>query len=607
MNTKKPDRSNWANEVKEKFNDFKNHLPDEYKEMKEHNLFSSFAVCLYCGIDNVNEFLSNDITDGSGDSGIDFCHIDENKGIIYIGQTYLAKEWGKHSAKSSKIDGLIAGVNHLLEQSINHEILKIKSKEILYAINSDSISQIKLLYVHNCYEIYDAKQEHVRRGLSNVAQAIYKIFHDHDIYDISVIYNELGIDTIRPLFNLGKKPILIEDKVDLPSNNFIKQNHGDWNAYVISVPGKWIAGIYDKYKNNLFNANFRNYIGTASHKKNINRKIQDTVGDQPGNFWIFNNGITAIVNEIIEDDGKLVAIEGISIINGAQTVGSLHEAYFKSLSGESMVLFRIIKCQDNYDLIDNIIEYNNTQNIIKPEDKWSKDDVQKTLSAQFLQYFDINYIYRRSIDRLDLNRIEISHMGKILCAFHGDFQTAFRGAKNIFNNKNIYDKIFKIDICAEHCFVVYALSVAIDKVKKHLNSIAATDDGLMDTQQNSYDILQFSSSKIFLLYVIGSIMEEIYGKKIANKYLIVIQSNDIVLSDFVKLWEQFVLFILPIIYRHIERHAKREEIEDDIIYTITRTASHVKEITKNLKSEIKAEFDHFSIIQDIRKNIKLKI
>ncbi|MDK7226021.1 AIPR family protein, partial [Proteus mirabilis] len=125
--------------------------------------------------------------------------------------------------------------------------------------------------------------------------------------------------------------IIISDEISFPENRvgFLKKN-SDWETFVTTINGKWLADIYKKYTSTeLFSANVRNFMG-ANNKDNdkiINAGIQRSSKETPHDFFVFNNGITALVHDfniVTEESQKyLKSIKGISIVNGAQTTGSL--------------------------------------------------------------------------------------------------------------------------------------------------------------------------------------------------------------------------------------------------------------------------------------------
>jgi hypothetical protein len=53
------------------------------------------------------------------------------------------------------------------------------------------------------------------------------------------------------------------------------------------------------------------------------------------------------------------------------------------------VLCRFVEC-DSPEIVEQIVRYNNTQNIIRPSDLRSSDTIQKRLADEFRKY-DITY------------------------------------------------------------------------------------------------------------------------------------------------------------------------------------------------------------------------
>ena len=98
------------------------------------------------------------------------------------------------------------------------------------------------------------------------------------------------------------------------------------------------------YKDDLFSGNPRNYLGAGKRKNKINLGIMDTVQEQPENFWAYNNGLTALVNDYEIDDDNITKVHGITIINGAQSTGAIGAV--ESLKEDFLVPIRFIVCSD---------------------------------------------------------------------------------------------------------------------------------------------------------------------------------------------------------------------------------------------------------------------
>jgi hypothetical protein len=93
-----------------------------------------------------------------------------------------------------------------------------------------------------------------------------------------------------------------------------------------------VATLYATYGKTLVAANIRNYKGSTE----VNEQILTTIRDEPQHFLYLNNGLTAYCERIEVhnlDRGnpqqKRLKAYGFSIVNGAQTVGSV-AAFFET-------------------------------------------------------------------------------------------------------------------------------------------------------------------------------------------------------------------------------------------------------------------------------------
>jgi len=277
--------------------------------------------------------------------------------------------------------------------------------------------------------------------------------------------------------------------MEVPVSDYVEEQGVEWKAILTTVSGGWIRALHRHHGDLLFSANYRDYMGYMRRRGNINWEITQTAEGEPANFWVYNNGITALTHELQLDPD--VRIRGISIINGAQTSGALGETS-ESATIESKVLIRIVECHSQ-ELIDKIIRYNNTQNEIKPADRRSKDSTQRRLRADFSKY-GVTYVHRRSATRTPGNAITAAAVARALCAFHGDAQTAYRNAKEIFNDDSTYQRVFPGSIRVEHVFLVQALSTALNKVKTELKR-KVSNETATQLEEEEYEVLKYSGSK----------------------------------------------------------------------------------------------------------------
>ncbi|MBA3075089.1 MAG: hypothetical protein FP831_15910 [Anaerolineae bacterium] len=554
---------------------------------------SLFALSLYLRIEDIEEFAVNFITEGGNDKKVDICYLDEESKNLFIVQNYVAENWNKKSAPDKASD-LNTAIAWLFSASIVNVPVGLQAKaiEIRKAIEEENINHIELLYIHNCPESKNISSE--LKTAADLLKDILLTLTQGTKNNIEISNREIGINEIESLYKSRDSQIVIDDWLEVPKDsNYLIENTEKWNAVLTTVPASWIRDLYQKHGDDLFSANYRGYLGSNKKEENINNQIAKTANTEPENFWVFNNGITALTHDI-KFTSRSRKIMGISIINGAQTSGALGSTILASAT-KAKVLLRIISCFSSYS-IDNIIQYNNTQNEIKPEDRRSKDQRQIQIQDDFAKY-SIDYYYRRSTRKVTRTTITGKSLAPSLCAFHGDPDTAFRNPRKIYKDDETYEKVFPNNIKVEHMFLVRSLSLAIDQIKQDLENRMASGTATVQ-ESKQYQLLRFTASKHFLFYVVGFIAEEIMKTKITNLYdwrckpeLLIIDNVSLIDS-----WKKVLQALLPQIIR------KFEQVGPDSFYEIPRSTRLTREVTLDLKSIIASLESSFrSQFIDLRK------
>src|SRR5262249_38937815 len=152
----------------------------------------------------------------------------------------------------------------------------------------------------------------------------------------------------------------------------------EWSALVTTIPGTFLRKLFNDHELKLFSANVRDYLGSRATDANINNGIKETAAVEPENFWVYNNGLTALVNDYDvskKGEHQLISFSGISIVNGAQTTGALGTLADDPAS-ELAVPIRFIKTK-NAKVVADIIQFNNSQNKVTASDFRSRDRVQR--------------------------------------------------------------------------------------------------------------------------------------------------------------------------------------------------------------------------------------
>lgn len=445
----------------EKFHD----QTDLIRDYGEDKAYLTWVMGIYLDRDDINDLASDCLTDGKNDKKIDFISIDEGLSKITIVQGYYSTK-ARDIAPSNKAADLNTALAWLTVGDLNDVSGNLRElmKSCRELINQDEISVIEILYVHNLPESANCRKE-----LETAANHLKELLSDKDI---EVKFNELGTSAIEELYVKRESPIAIKEKLSIPAKPLYEESSDSWIAYVFSVSGDWLNSLYKKYDDKLFSANYRGFLGAGKRKK-INNAIQQSAEKSPTNFWVFNNGITVLTLDVDSSPKDSTIIEGISIINGAQTTGSLGSLKCTVNLKCIKVLCRVIKCKDPK-LIPQIIKANNSQNSITSWDIYSNDPIQKSLKDKFSIY-NKEYSLKRGFDDFR-HELSIFNVAQPVLAFEGNYKDAARGKNYIFQTNTLYEQIFNRETKARHILLAYVVSDSISTVKSRLwSKIELTD------------------------------------------------------------------------------------------------------------------------------------
>jgi len=166
-----------------------------------------------------------------------------------------------------------------------------------------------------------------------------------------------------------------------------------YDGYLCTIPGDVLAQLYDEFGSRLLEGNVRSFL---SANRGVNLQIQKTIRSEPGQFFSYNNGISATATEVktsaTEDGLKLLSAKYLQIVNGGQTTASLYVARRKDKADLAAVhvpmKLSVVKTKDA-DMLDSMI-----QNIAR-----ASNSQNKVSEADFFS----NHPFHRVIERLSRN------------------------------------------------------------------------------------------------------------------------------------------------------------------------------------------------------------
>jgi hypothetical protein len=526
-----------------------------YESMKENYGLSDdaigiFAIQLTFDIDDLKELAAESLTGGGDDKKCDVLYIDQELGIAVISQCYVGKPT-KVAAKSDKAADLNTAIGWLLSADIAKlpEGIKARAEELREAISAGKITQIHAWYVHNL-----PCSANVQKELKTVEATLKSSLKNYPKSDnINVFSKEIGTNELQQLYVQAERPIIVTDSFDIIVPEILEMKEYKWSSITTFVKGTWLSEIYSKHKTDLFSANLRGYLGSRESDANINHGIKITAKNEPENFSVFNNGITALVLDYkIEKKttaGRKIKIIGISIVNGAQTTGSISSVRGK-LPENISVPIRFVKAESD-DLIGKIVKFNNSQNKLQAADYRSGDATQDRLRSEFQSVPNAEYEGGRrggASDAIKRSRYTLSSytVAQSLTAFHGDPVTAYNKKSDIWTNDKTYLSIFTNRTSARHIVFCYSLLEAINERKFRLMSQQKRDENsLIGIEQKTLQFLNRRGSSFLLIYAIAQCFETILGKPIPNKFDLRFKKN-MSPEDAKSVWMPILDAILPL-------------------------------------------------------------
>lgn len=222
-----------------------------------------------------------------------------------------------------------------------------------------------------------------------------------DINRLKLDYIDKHYKQIAPDSPLEIKHTPARKKIQLPIEQLnIKQNFlrvdKPFPMYVLLLRPKTIFDLFNKYKFRLFFKNVRNPLRDSK----VNENMEDSLRNEMSFFTYFNNGITAITDDVdqhINPTAELINIFGFQVINGTQTVYSIYKNYrdnpgFRDLMDRRVLITLRLITINSDELSLRITRFTNSQNPLEERDFWANDDIQIQLQQES---FETKYWYEK--------------------------------------------------------------------------------------------------------------------------------------------------------------------------------------------------------------------
>jgi AIPR protein len=469
------------------------------------NAFLLYAMGLRLGTMDYTGLRDDALLDDSDDKKVDFFHIGYENGVVTVAQGYQAADWSREAAPANKAADLNTAMGWLLEgdlDNIGQPSVRAAAEQVRDALEEGQVSGIDIFYVHNL-----PASQNVADELNTVRATTVRLvdrYNDATGIDVACAVREVSRDVVEEWRRSRHEAISVHDDVTLTSSITPQEiRHGEWQAVLASVPMQELIDLYDAHRDALFSANVRDYLGSRESARNINRQIERTVQEEPENFFVYNNGLTVLTNSLEVDDGTL-RLGGISIINGAQTTGSVVTAAAggSDVSGVN-VLIRVIR-SNQPELVRRIIRFNNTQNPIKAWELRVIDPIQDRLRQEF-DGIGVTYQLRRGYERRQASDVHYDQLGPFISAFYGDPIAAHKNKADLYESESRYHQLFRDESNVRNLLFIYRLGRAVAITKSRLREKIDAGNATQD-EQRKFEYFRYGAFAFVLMHVVAELL-----------------------------------------------------------------------------------------------------
>ncbi len=403
-------------------------ITDEY-------IFTLNAIDYFFFSRNLGEMhIVEGFTDGKNDGGIDF--ILNKDDTMYLIQ-------GKSSSKLSIEE--IKDAFYKIFETIND----------FEKNNYDKYSKdLKRIYLNRYDDLSDDKNiEIVLFTNTLMNDDMIKEFEKFKNSDIASNYRIILYDCEdiekKEIMSLQDDEFVASDFLTLfETNNKLTYNDG----VIVNITATSLKKLYAKHsQKGLFSFNLREHIS----QKSVDSGIEETIKNDPSNFWFYNNGITIGCGDY-NIDGNRLSLYEFSIINGAQTTTKIGTSKIIDDDNDFAIVCKVVKAngslQNSNDFISKISEASNSQKPIRARDLKANSVEQKRL-----QISSANNIYPLAIEikrgvrpsnekRVNnkWQKVTNEYIGQLIlsCSFQRP-GTARSGKASIFSSDKVYNMIYK--------------------------------------------------------------------------------------------------------------------------------------------------------------------
>ena len=322
--------------------------------------------------------------DGGFDHGIDSVYIAPDNTLWLVQSKFIQSGFGE--PELGDVSKFRDGVSDLLrgEFARFNAALQGREAEIRRALEQEEC-RVQVILAHTGGLISDDRRA-IFRDLEIAFNATNSSFLRCQAFGLKRIH-DVQLD--------GLAYPAIDETVELYGYGLMER---PYRAIYGRMQTKRLAEIHLQYGDRLVESNIRRYKGSST----VNDSLSSTLRTQSQHFFYFNNGVTFLCQSVVpvgprdtnRDTGRF-RVKGLSIINGAQTVGAIAQepaSHYEANPAEVLVTF--ISLENSPESFSSQVTQNrNRQNAVDLRDFAALDDNQYGW-RETLGLAEIEYIFK---------------------------------------------------------------------------------------------------------------------------------------------------------------------------------------------------------------------
>lgn len=305
--------------------------------------------------------------DGSGDLGIDVIRKDRDE-IVHFYQ-FKNPESAEKGFPTGDVDKTINGLRLIMGRKYE-EIANEKLKDLISKVLETIPIGYQLHFVSSGNGLENEANIKVNEFIESLLAPSkeYFICKDENVGVISDNFYNKTLPTLDGAIT-----------IDIDNQPYMVRvaNH---DSYLFHSNGIKLAEMYSKYGEVLLQQNIRMFEGVNLTNESI---LRSCTGDDPENFYHYNNGITILCDDASWDSfKKSLTITRPQIVNGGQTIRILHKAMETGkLKNDVSVVVRTITSQGDKQFAGNVAVNLNNQTTVESSFLKSNDPMIVQLAA----------------------------------------------------------------------------------------------------------------------------------------------------------------------------------------------------------------------------------